>query len=449
MPEIAIIGSGAAGALAAWRLRQRLDDAVSIVVFEKEPEVGGRAKHIQFAGERVELGGTLIHTDNRRLVELAQTVGVPLAKRELGPPVGDGALMLWDGQKALLRAGMDGIGLPLALIKRYGPFNLLKLRKLAKQAKAAWNSIYALQDAGQVFETPADVLEQTGLAPYVGLSLAELAHQRGIGGRLVDEFVTGVLRDMYNQTADIVALAGLVGLAGAGLAGGSLVAAVNGNSTLFAEALRSSGAKVQLDAAVTQLGLTERGVSLTVNSAAGGEQTFGFDAVIIAAPMELAGIDIQLSDVTAAGVPAIGRSFQAVYATVVAGQLDPGFFGVDRAPGDVLTIDTPAAQFKAFGQVGSSRSLGVPLWKFFSAEPVAEALLEQMFGQVKAIHQHLWQAYPVLHPAPQFRPFRLAQGLYQINDFESAVSTLETEGTIGWSVADLVVRDLAAAETSA
>ena len=66
-----------------------------------------------------------------------------------------------------------------------------------------------------------------------------------------------------------------------------------------------------------------------------------------------------------------------------------------------------------------------------------------MFRDVKEVHRHLWQAYQVLWPAPRFRPFRLAPGVYQVNDFESAVSTLETEGAVGWSVADLVALDLA------
>ncbi|MDR3360397.1 MAG: FAD-dependent oxidoreductase [Bifidobacteriaceae bacterium] len=438
MSEIAIIGSGSAGTLAAWRLRQLLGEKARITVFEREEQIGGRAHHIEFAGELVELGGTLIHTDNRRLVELARDVSVELKERRVSQPAGDGSLLVWDGRKAVFQAPLDGVGLPLALVRRYGPVNLLKLQKLAKQAKAAWNSVYRLQDAGRRFTTPEELITAAGLTPYIETSLTQLAERRGIKGRLIDQFATGVLRDMYNQTADVIALAGLVGLAGAGLAGGSLVAAPRGNATLFARALETAGAEVRLGSRVD--GIVQREGKTLV--AVAGAEPEAFDAVIVAAPLELAGIDLAGTDGPIAAD--VGRRFQDVHTTVVAGQADPAFFGAKAAPGDVLTTNDPSAQFKAFGQTGHSRALDVPIWKFFSAEPISEELLGQIFSEVKEVHRHLWRAYPVLRPSPKFLPFRLAPGLYQVNSFESAVSTLETEGAVGWSVADLVARDLRA-----
>ncbi|MDR1431890.1 MAG: FAD-dependent oxidoreductase, partial [Propionibacteriaceae bacterium] len=419
-------------------LRSRLGPDAELHVFEKEPEVGGRAHHTTFAGERVELGGTLIHTENRRLVELADAVGVPLVPRKADVPGGDDTLLLWDGSKALLRAKLSGIGLPLALIRRYGPFNMLKLQRLARAAKSSWNSVYPLQDDGRVFETAGELIEAAGLATFVGASLNELATRRGISRRLLDEFVTGVLRDMYNQSSEIIALAGLVGLAGAGLAGGSLVTVADGNSTLFAKALDAAGAKVWLEAPATRVESTSEGVLLH----AGGGQPRRFDAVILAAPLELANVSISGGDLEP--VADIGRRFQPVYTTLVAGEVNPEFFASAKAPSEVITIDDPATVFKALGQTGYSHSLGTPIWKFFSAEALTEAFLAEVFLKVHEVHRHLWQAYPVLTPEPRFRPFKLAGGVYQVNDFESAVSTLETEGALGWSVADLVARDLEA-----
>jgi protoporphyrinogen oxidase len=356
MAEIAIIGSGSAGALAAWRLRQVLGGEARIAVFEREPQVGGRARHIQFAGELGELGGTLIHTDNRRLVELARDVAVELAERRVSVPAGDGSLLLWDGRAAVFKAPMDGVRLPLALIRRYGPLNLLKLRKLAVAAKSAWNSVYALQDAGRVFERPDDLIAAAGLEPYVKTSLAELAGQHGVKGQLIDQFATGVLRDMYNQTAAVIALAGLVGLAGAGLAGGKLVAAPQGNSTLLAKALAKAGAEVRLGSRVDGIG--RRDGKPTVSTPDG--ESKAFDAVIVAAPLELAGIAVTGPDGPVK--TDVGRRFQDVHTTVVAGAVRPSFFGAGAVPGDVLTTDSPAAEFKAFGQTGHSRALGVPIW---------------------------------------------------------------------------------------
>jgi phytoene dehydrogenase-like protein len=436
MPNIAIIGSGAAGTLAAWRLRKLLGPDTDLQIFEKEAEVGGRAHHITFAGERIELGGTLIHTENRRLVELARDLGVALVPRKADISGGDDSLVLWDGHKQLLRAKLTGFGLPLALILRYGPFNLLKLQKLARAAKASWNSTYQLQDDGLVFETAEELITAADLARYVQASLDDLAKQRSISDKLLTEFVTGVLRDMYNQTSGIIALAGLVGLAGAGLAGGSLVTVAEGNSTLFAKALDAAGARVWLDTPATRIEAVENGVLLWLAD----PEPRHFDAVIVAAPLELAKVSIWSGDSQL--VTDLGRSFQPVHTTLVAGTVDPAFFATDKAPGEVITIDDPATVFKAFGQTGYSHSLQTPIWKFFSAEALTDEFIAGVFREVQQVHRHLWQAYPVLTPAPRFRPFRLAAGIYQINDFESAVSTLETEGALGWSVADLVARDL-------
>ncbi|MDR1079081.1 MAG: FAD-dependent oxidoreductase, partial [Propionibacteriaceae bacterium] len=292
-----------------------------------------------------------------------------------------------------------------------------------------------LQDAGRVFETPDELIQATGLDHFLKSSLTDLARRHGVSDKLIDEFVTGVLRDMYNQTSDIVALAGLVGLAGAGLAGGSLVASTEGNATLFAQALDRIGADVRAGLAVTAIRSDDSGVTVTA-----GETDLAVDAVVLAAPLELAGIEITTAD---GPLPtATGRRYQDVHVTVVAGETDPAFFGGGPTPGDVLTTADPDIGFKAFAQIGHSRQLAQPIWKFFSAEELTDDFLGRCFRRVEAVHRHLWQAYPVLTPDPSFHPFRLARGVYQVNDFESAVSTLETEATIGWSVADLVARDL-------
>ena len=436
--SVAVIGSGTAGTLAAWRLREKLGADARIEVFEKEPEVGGRAHYTQFAGERIELGGTLIHTDNRRLIELAASVGVELGPRGSDVLGGADKLSVWDGKRFLIQAPESGVGLPLVAVLHYGPFNLLKLQGLAKKAKAAWNSVYALQDSGRLFETPEDLIAAAGLGDFVAASLEDLAARSGISKKVVDQFVTPVLRDMYNQTSSIVALAGLVGLAGAGLAGGSLVSVVEGNATLLSEALKAARVEVHVGTPVSRIESVDNGAWVDA-----GQGRVHFDAVIVAAPLELAGIEFVGVD-----VPALGRRYQDVHVTLVAGQVSSEYFGVKAVPVDVLTVDEPSIGFKALGQTGYSKSLKVPVWKFFSTDALDDEFLARIFPDNKGVYRHHWKAYPVLDPAPTFRPFRLAQGLYQVNDFESAVSTLETEGALGWSVADLVVSDLSRAASS-
>ena len=51
--RIGIIGSGIAGSFSAFFAREALGDAAEIVVFERQPYVGGRVRTIEIGGMRV------------------------------------------------------------------------------------------------------------------------------------------------------------------------------------------------------------------------------------------------------------------------------------------------------------------------------------------------------------------------------------------------------------
>lgn len=284
--RVAVVGSGAAGASATHRLRTVLGPRARLTVFEREQVIGGRAHQVDFAGEQIEVGGTLIHTSNTRLADLAGEVGAVRVTPGVSQARGTSEIAVWDGERFRFRAESSGIWLPLALIRRYGPLNLLRLRRLSRQSKDKWVKVYELQDSGARFHSGEELIAALDLGDEVRHSLDELTRTRRISDRLTHEFVTGVLRNMYNQTSSIGAFAGLVGLAGAGLAGGSLFAIEGGNNTLLARVITAAEATVALGTKVTAV--RADGARIHLDDAGGG--THEFDAVVIAAPLENAGL---------------------------------------------------------------------------------------------------------------------------------------------------------------
>ena len=423
--RFAIIGAGAAGSFTARRLRQHFPDA-EIVVFEREQQVGGRAATVTFCGEQVEVGGTLLHSSNRRIVELAAELGLEYSPPGVALGDMDASVTVWDGQRFVFRASTKGMAFLFSLVRRYGLFNLRRLRAAAGETIAKWNSIYDKQDAGVVFESVGDVVEALELGVETKVSLREFARSRKISERVVDEIGAGILRNMYNQTPDISSLAGMVGLAGAGFAGGSLFSIERGNAAVFAGALERADAEVRL-------GETVVGVSNTLELTTETGATEAFDAVVLAAPVELAGVALPATPTTT------DEGYQRVHVTLVAGLVNGSYFGVPEAPGTIFT--TPSAPFKSFGRVGFSESEQLPIYKFFSETELGDGFLSQVFGSILDVHRLSWLAYPKMAVNPSLHSFNLAPGVYTTNVQEAICSTLETEAVAGWSVADLVARD--------
>ena len=78
-PTVCIVGSGISGATTAYFTRQ-LDDNVSIKVFEKESNIGGRIQHFSHNNKTIEAGGSVIHCKNRYMLIIAQELGLEILR---------------------------------------------------------------------------------------------------------------------------------------------------------------------------------------------------------------------------------------------------------------------------------------------------------------------------------------------------------------------------------
>lgn len=72
--RIAIVGAGIGGSSAAYFLRALQPD-VEIVVFEKNPEVGGRMATIDVAGQEFEAGAAILHPRNVYMKNFTEMLG--------------------------------------------------------------------------------------------------------------------------------------------------------------------------------------------------------------------------------------------------------------------------------------------------------------------------------------------------------------------------------------
>jgi prenylcysteine oxidase/farnesylcysteine lyase len=428
--------------MAAYRLRQVYGPTASITVYEREPVAGGRAHQIDFAGTTVEVGATVLHSTGLWIKALLELTGLEPGRGGVQLDGDDEIFGFWNGQRLTLttKAAMASLG--LGVLRSYGIKSALRVTLATRKLARAWHRIYRLQLDGEVFDSTGQLLDRLGLRHYQERSLAQALREEGARDDFVAEVLAGITRNMYTQGSGLNALAGEVGLAGAGLAGGSLYALAEGNQTLFAKALAKLGVDLRLGTAVDRVEAGSGAVRLT--TAGGAEEVF--DAVVLATPLELS--DIALT-VDGRPAPYAARDYQSVHVTLVAGQPSRDYFGLppeSGLPSMVFVADTPEARFCSLGVTGFSPLHQCRIYKFFTVDqPLDDQEVRRVFDQVAEIGRFHWRgAYPVLRPAVEPPPFKLAQGLYYVNGFESAASTLELDAVAAYNTAGLVARDFPA-----
>jgi len=230
-----------------------------------------------------------------------------------------------------------------------------------------------------------------------------------------------------------------VSLAGAGLVG-SLFSVKEGNSKVMEGLITGSGATLRR-ARVSAIRAGTEGYQVCVQD--GSCESFA--SVIVAAPLELAGLD--LDDNFRPQSPP--RAYQVTVATfVVASGLSPRYFRRASAVNEdtIMTTANASIPFNSVAVHGVSEDRKV--YKLFSAEVPSADLLRDIFVNASAEQrQFVWQAYPVLRPSSPWPAFHLHRaagrgGLYYTNAMESPVSCMETEAVAGKNVALLLLEDL-------
>lgn len=454
--RVGIVGSGVAGSSAAYYVRQMLGSQAEIVVYERSQTVGGRVQEMEIAGKMVAIGASVAHSANRYFVRLVEALGLHperYAIKRLG---------VWNGHRFDFRTSGKRWPDLVRALGRYG-MSPLRAERLVQQFVRQLIRAYDLLDEGRGFASPQELFGALGLYELSQQSSADYFRRQGVSDRFLHEMIDGISRGNYGQASDIHAMVNLVSLAGAAL-GGYLISVREGNSMVCCRLLQAAGATVRTGTEVAEiacLGAADRpgagsaaapgqpAARYRVSTAAGEEEPF--DAVIMATPLELAGIRF-----TGTALPAqslLTRPFQVTHVTFVVGQISPGYFGLrtEELPETIMTRESPAIPFSSIGTWGKAADSGDAIYKVFSRQEMSEEFLSQIFPRRLQTRKLVWKAYPVLRPAAQWPPFVLNEGLYYVNAMESGVSTMETEIMASRNVVNLLVRDRrpAAARTAA
>lgn len=437
--KAAIIGAGSAGTFAAYELHKRLGNHVNLTVYERNEHAGGRAWTIDFAGERVEVGGVLLHSSGKYGYELMEFAGCKEGVPGVSVDGADETYAFWTNQGFPVFTKTSLPSMAVGILKHVGPKSALSVTNAAMQMSHQWESIYDLQERGARYRTPEDMLDAMGLLSATRQDLHAFLKAKGANERMAKDIVEPIIHNMYNQGLELNAFAGLVGLAGAGLAGGHLFAVEGGNWTLFQRALEKMGVDARFGAKVTRVNILEREGSLPRFSVTANGIAEEYDTVIIAAPPALSGISVTRDD---AELPIARNPYQPVHTTIVVGDLDPSYFGCTagaKLPSTIFVADSANAPFKSVGVTGYSSAHHRRMYKIFSAEHrMTEAELSAIFTDVVDAHEHVWAgAYPVLGTNVQHVPFELQPGLYFANAFETAAGSIEVEAVGGVNAANL------------
>ena len=91
-PKVAVIGGGIGGASVAYFLSQRLP-GVDVTVFEMD-RVGGRLDTVDIADRRYEVGGSIIHSANKLMVDYLEICNLTKKEGKGDEGGGNGAFSL-------------------------------------------------------------------------------------------------------------------------------------------------------------------------------------------------------------------------------------------------------------------------------------------------------------------------------------------------------------------
>ena len=331
MKRIAVVGGGAAGLSAAWRLAEL---GCEVTLFERTQALGGRARSEVVDGCVVDVGAQLYGSGFSALFDFAEAVGAgPLLVQSPGRDA------LWRGGRvhpiaygnvaSMITSGALPASLKLKLAARYVPYLLRHAAQL---------------DASDPLARGGDALEGESVAEW-GL--------RELGRDFVELLAYPLLGAYYGSAPEETSVVLYHALARAGM-DVSVHAFRGGNGELFntaARALRARGARIETGHGVRQVRLEAGGVRL--------DDVAIFDGVILAMPPRAAREIYQPDDVLADWLSEVRYAASAVLALVLKQRISADYFGLSiprgEASGDVVAICVQ--QQKAPGLVPDDRTL--------------------------------------------------------------------------------------------
>jgi len=430
--RIAVIGAGIAGASYVHFINQATNFKVNITVYEREDRIGGRVKKDMLGGGLIEQGATLIHSSNYYLLDLMETYDL----KTTIPHSGEGeaeTLAIWDGNDFVLNTSTNETWSGIQMLWTYGR-SLFAVQEQVKKTIPKWKKVYSHLQDGVAFKSPKEMFEKIDLFDMTQQSAYDFFKEAGVKDKIVYEFVDCISRVNYHQDGNINAFTDVVSLSGAGLDGGSLYSVDGGNDLMIKSALEATNVVVRLNDEIEEINTLSSRVQSQHVVTSQSCLTDTFDIVVVACPLDLAGISLPGHNVKT------DRNFQEVHAHFVAGEIDYSYFGnVSNNPQTIFTMEKDNVPFISIAKTGYAKDWNMPIYKVFSRKKLEKQFFDKTFTNIKGQAHQEWKAYTVLSPMTQWPDFEIDKGLYYINAMESAVSAMETEAVAARNVANLTL----------
>lgn len=148
----------------------------------EEGEVGGRTQIFSAEGEKIELGASIVHEENKYFREAADSLKIARLTPKSSVP------SIYDGKVFVFSFSYWTVVNLAKMVFRYG-WNYFIFSAAPSLSLKRYKSIYALQEKGRAFATPEDMLKAMGLydltqrtfrdeiqVGLLNLALAELRH---------------------------------------------------------------------------------------------------------------------------------------------------------------------------------------------------------------------------------------------------------------------------------
>jgi prenylcysteine oxidase/farnesylcysteine lyase len=379
----------------------------------------------------VEIGASIYHVINHNVAGFVKEFNLTKAK----PFQNDSAMAIWDGTKFVhSESSIPFIGefIDIAsVLWRYG-LSPIYFKNAVAALLLEWEVLY---DILEPFYTTGELFEKINLYNMTQATAPDyLASNIGVSREFTREMLGALTRVNYNtDVAKMNTFAVLVSAVGSGK---DLFTVAEGNKVICEKLLESAKAKIVLSTPISSVNKAEEPLtSYQVN----GED---YDVVVIAAPLELAGVEFPNIEIDEYVFRA--REYQEVHVTFVATiDLRPSYFQLaEVVPEVVLTIEDASVPFSSVAKLANiTMADGRPVYKVFSRTALSSDLLERLFRNGTVVNKKVIKAYPVLTPQKEV-PITLAEKLFYVNSFESVVSTMETETISGKNVAKLAAKAL-------
>ncbi|MCW4021862.1 MAG: FAD-dependent oxidoreductase [archaeon] len=408
MVNVAVIGTGVGGCSAAYFTRNYLSDP-KITVYEADNRISGRVMTYRGNGIQKELGAEFFNFSNPIVSVLIEKLGLETKKLEDVK-----GLAVWNGTEVIFQSGQSLFYKMLALVNNYK----LAVPKLLYDLKKSERNIKKLYKEQQ--KSPAEfweIFKRVGLDKYYQNRFDKILEKKGIDSSFIDELITPITRIIYSQNAELGGFAGLIALLG--VYSQAMYNIKDGNDVFPKKLLEASDSAVELNSKVTAVEKRSDG-SFRVHT---GERDSIFDAVIVAAPLEVA--KISFDGLTVPEMPV--REYQRIYVKLMKGQVNPRFFNLDSAklPSIVLTSQEadPLTRFS----INDSTKRGESWVTVTSTEPLDGGFVDELFKNGETVLDHSWAAaYPVFKPTEKLPNMFLDDRLVYVNAVESSASSMES-----------------------